>query len=243
MPFAGEPWCRCRYRTVISSGDCTSCVTATSSSAPACVAGWNCVGSRSRISRRVSDRDEGRGGCALRQNRVAQEASEPQLTVLQRDTVAGMAIHAYRAGTLANAIFDLIADHIFLAVVHGFAALFGGGVGVVLLHALLGLVARITACCSTCDRGDLLAGATANLVTQHTTDHGTGDTAEHLVLVLHRALPGNGDILTDLAGNALILRELDHVEHFGVGGGSVRQRVVSGDGAACGGHDRANDYA
>src|SRR5690349_7698599 len=115
--------------------------------------------------------------------------------LIHRNLVAWITIHAHLTFLAIQRIPHVVTYNLVTDVVNRVTAGLGGGVGITLLHAFLHLVAGITTTDSARDRGDLLAGAATNLVTQQTTrqctDHRTGD----LMLIFHRRLPGDRYIL------------------------------------------------
>src|SRR5690606_2313922 len=223
MRFAAARWYRCRCRTGISSAVCTSCATATSSSAQGCAGGWSCAGRMTKASNARGAPSRVAVLCARdSRRRRGLLGGKHQFTVLQGNAFARMTIHAHAAGAVADPVFDLIADYLFLLIVVCVATALGSGIGVVLLHPLLSLVTGITASCGPGYRSNLLAGAPANLIAEYTADHGAGHAAQHLVLVLDGLLAGDSDVSADLTGNPLVFLELHYIEHVGMGGCLVR---------------------
>src|SRR5690242_21819170 len=95
-------------------------------------------------------------------------------------------VHADGAGHPVIFVADVVADQLGAGVVHRAAATLHrrGGVGV--LAALLDLLARVATTDRTGDRGERLALATTNLITQHAADDGADGRTGNLVLILGR---------------------------------------------------------
>ena len=100
---------------------------------------------------------------------------------------------------IAYLIGHIVTQHFVGFVIHRFAALLRGGVGVVVLHRALDLVTGIAAAQRAHHRRHAASVTAAELVAnhpaRHRAQHGTGDA----VFILYRTTMGHGDIAAFLA--------------------------------------------
>src|SRR6185437_3953221 len=113
----------------------------------------------------------------------------------------GIMIHPHVVLMTLIFVDYLESGRLFLPVVHRIAALFRGGVRVALLRFLLDLVAGIAATGRTGDRGERLAAAAADLMTQEATHHGAYSGTEQAVFILDRLGPRDGLVVAFLPGD------------------------------------------
>src|SRR5450830_120975 len=126
--------------------------------------------------------------------------TQDQVTVLvHRDLVARITIHPDLAFLAVQLITHVVADNLVADIIDRVATLLGRGVGVTLLHALLHLVTRVTAADRAHHGGQGLAATAADQATEQTTTDRTQRRTGQSMLILHRLLPGDRDIFTDLA--------------------------------------------
>src|SRR5450830_1561874 len=126
--------------------------------------------------------------------------TQDQATVLvHRDLVARVTIHPDLAFLATQLITHVVADHLVADIIDRVAAFLGRGVGVTLLHALLHLVAGVTAADRTDHGGQGLAATAADQATEQTTADRTQRGTGQSMLILDRLLPGHRDVFTDLA--------------------------------------------
>src|SRR5690606_2271966 len=161
--------------------------------------------------------------------RAPLSAIDHQFAVCDGDLPAGIVVQPYLTLLIPQEIGDLIATHLFPAVVDGFAAGFVAGYRILVLHVFLGFLAGVATCRSACDRGHLLARTAANLVAEGSADQGAGHGTHKLVLVLHRSLVGYRNLFTLLAGGADGFGDRLDRQHLSKGGlwrGLVLEAVV-----------------
>jgi len=123
-----------------------------------------------------------------------------QLTTLYGDLLTGITIHADLPYFTIQQILDVVSHHFFARVCNRAAALLRSGIGIGVLHVLLGFVTYVTSTHSPGDSSKLLAITPTDLITQQTTDYSTDGSSGNLMLILYRPAMCNRYILTDFTG-------------------------------------------
>ncbi|VXA83967.1 hypothetical protein AERO8C_160120 [Aeromonas veronii] len=141
-----------------------------------------------------------------------------QFAIFDRNGGARGLLHADHPLLTCEAIGHVITYGVDARILHGLAALLGGGVGIARLHIALHLITGITTRDSPGCGGHLLAAAAAKLVANHATQRRANHGAEDLVLILYRLAMGHGDVATLLSGSLDALGDRLAGDHLGKGG-------------------------
>src|SRR5690606_5056897 len=166
-----------------------------------------------------------------------------QLAIAHRDPRTRLTLHAHGATLARQLVADVVADHLLVGILQRLATGFGGGVGIVGLHALLRLVANVAAAHRTGHGGQLLAAAAADLVADQPTHHRADGGAGDLMLVLHGTLMGDGDLLADLARSTHGLLYRLHIQDGGELRLAITRPLISRQRSACRYPHRAEHHA
>ncbi|RWW59771.1 hypothetical protein BHE74_00033278, partial [Ensete ventricosum] len=167
--------------------------------------------------------------------------AEDQTTFfVHRDLATRIAIHTHAAFLAVQAVTHVITDHLVADVIDGVTACLRSGIGIAVLHTFLNLITRVTTTDRTRYSGELLAITATDLVAQQATGQCTDHGADDLMLILHRLLPGYGDVLADLArGFDLGFNRL-HRQHLRILRAAFNQAV--GGNSAPGSHTDSTQY-
>src|SRR5579883_3206473 len=162
------------------------------------------------FARRTPSVEHGRDSRSARLRVIA----EYQLSVVDRDALARIMVHAHLALLVAQPVAHLVALLLDGALIDRGALALARRVGVAALHPILYAVAGVAARCGAHSGSDVTARAAADIMPEQSTHHGARDGAHDLVLVPRGTLVHHGLLVAVLPGRADGPRERSDLHHF-----------------------------